>query len=210
MELRQSEFFRGSRVVRLDENDTITVQAKNGRVFNEYPVYLSVLNEIPSRVRQTARVGSIAVAGTGVLFLLFLMCTLFAPKSEAKVSFAPLCVIFGFITLAGFARMRQISYDVLVFYNRFNGQAAFNLYHDKPDADSFAAFVTVLKQRIKRAHEKIPPVPQEMSVPTQLETYARLARDGIITAAQFEDVKKALLESLTGSGNEIGFQHQSP
>jgi hypothetical protein len=208
MELRQAEFFRGSRIVRLDESDTITVQAKNGRVFNEYPVYLNVLHDVPTRVHRTARAGGVAVIGTAIVFLLFLFCMLFAPQIEAKVSFAPMCVIFGFITMAGYAGMRQVSYNLLVFYNRFNGQAAFNLYRDRPDPKSFATFVSVLKQRIKQAHAKIPPVPQEMSIPTQIEMYARLAKDGVITEAQFEELKKNLLETLTGSGKQIGFQHQ--
>jgi hypothetical protein len=209
MELRQSEPFRGSRVVRLTDDDTLMVQAKNGRVLNDYPVYLNVLHEVPSRIRQTAKLGGVAVIGTGILFLLFLLGAILASQTEARVSMLPLCAIFAFITCAGYARMRQVSYDVLVFYNRFNGQAAFNLYHEKPDADSFLAFVAELKRRIKKAHEKIPPLPQEMSIPTQIETYARLANDGIITRTEFENVKKNLLEGIAGSGKQIGFQQQT-
>jgi hypothetical protein len=207
MELRQSELFRGSRVVRLNDDDTLLVQAKNGRVLNDYPVYLNVLHEIPSRIRQTAKLGGVAVIGTAILFLLFLLAAIFAPQTEARVSVLPLCAIFGFITFAGYARMRQVSYDVLVFYNRFNGQAAFNLYHEKPDADSFAAFVAVLKQRIKTRKDSTAPARDVDSDP--IETYARLANDGIITQTEFENVKKNLLDSLTGSGKQIGFQQQT-
>jgi hypothetical protein len=208
MELKQSDFLRGARTLELaEDSDTLVVRSRDGRVTKELPIELNVLHDKPSRVQQKATSSLVIVCLAFIVGLIFLIAGLLGRDASAQMSSSLFGIFMFGAGLASFARMRRMSGDVLVFYSRFNGQVAFTLYHNKPDADSFQAFVTVLCHRIKLAHEKIPSIQQEISVPAQIEQYARLAKDGVITQIQFDEVRRSLLGSVTGGAKPIGFHH---
>ncbi len=97
--------------------------------------------------------------------------------------------------------------DVLIFFNRCSGNAIFNLFYARPDETTFAKFVAGLTARIERAHLEADRVDASVSAARDLETFARLREQGLLTAAEFEDVKARMIAAVGREATAIGF-HQ--
>ena len=205
MELSQSIFLKGSRFVQLNEGDEIlTARSRTGHALNEFSIPLAVLQSSPARIQQRAMRLVPGVSFFAVLFLGAAVGFFLNSDESAKISCAITGALFFFATCAGLIRIRQASFDLLVFYNRFTSQPAFNLFYEKPNPTAFKDFVAYLVDRIKRCQMDIS-AKQEPSVPTQIEAFARLHKQGIITEDQFDDARRKLLETMTAESKRIGF-----
>ena len=205
MVFSQSEWFRGSRRLELSDNDDILhIRARDGRASKSFTVPLAVLREDPAELRANSIAAIVFFCGFGVAALIGLSGVITGPVLGAKLASAFMMCLFGFAATAGFARWRQLSFDVIVFYNRFNASPVFNLYRYKPDRETFDGFVAALVKRIRAAQAGIAMV-ECMSIPAQIEAYARLAERGLISSSEFGSVKQRLLESAMTT-KQIGFQ----
>jgi hypothetical protein len=208
MEFAQSSFLRGQRHITLKENsDTISVRISGGSGSREFPVDLNVLHPGTTEIKERA----VAFLVPTIFFLMVACCFLVAfftatlPGDRLGGGF--LALVMGLVAFTCLRKMRRGSYHIVVFYNRFNGQPVFNLFHELPDRDSFKSFMGLMIERIKSAQDKAPApaLGADLSVPAQLENYARLANSGVISTAQFEKIRESLLEKVTGPEKQIGF-----
>jgi hypothetical protein len=202
MVFSQSEWLRGRRRCTLKE-DSLHIDACDGRTSKSFDVPLSVLSDQTAQLHGRPIVPIIFVCGFGALALLCLSAAIIGPALEARLTagFGTLC--FGFAACAGLARWRQLSVDILVFYNRFNGSPVFNLFRNNPSPQAFSRFVTTLIDRIRGAQPSV--AISNSSVPAQIEAYARLLERRLISESDFDRIRRQLLETTFGGPKQIGF-----
>lgn len=186
-------------------DDSLLVHATHGGTTTEFTVPLKVLSDGSTRSRQP---------GTKSLPALIVFSAMFLPSLAGAIMFdrdtRVMCATFAVITavpvLISAFRMWKDSFDIVVFFNRFNGEPVFNLFHAKPNPEEFRAFVGEITKRIKQAGLESEKPEDSSSIPQQIQGFARLRDQGILTQEEFDKIKARLLGSLENEPKRIGFQ----
>jgi hypothetical protein len=205
MEIDQRHFRKGRRNVVLTKEDSLSVSICQGSTVNEFSVPLEVLDSNPCRIKNSGGKRWIAMAlfCLGLSLCAFVEAIITADRSQRGTSLVS-GVLILFPALIFGAQMWRDRYDLLIFSNRFSGQPVFNLFYGQPHQDEFAAFVAELTTRIQRCHAQTASVPAELSIPDQLQSFARLQEQGVLSAEEFAGIKSKLIASVNGK-ERIGF-----
>jgi hypothetical protein len=204
LEISQRLFLRGKRRLRLTTDDVLSVTVSQTGHFNEFSVPVGSLSESPSRVKQPATKFLGGVLVFGLITLTSLLVAVFTSNVETRVSCGVLSVLFLMPTALAVSRMLRGTYDLLVFHNRFNGQPVFNLFHDCPTAEACQSFVSELVKRIKLKALDVP-MADPNSIPNQLQGFARLRDQAILSEEEFQSIKSRLLQSVSDAPGKLGF-----
>jgi hypothetical protein len=101
-----------------------------------------------------------------------------------------------------FYRLWRHTYDVTGFCARASGQTVFTLFTDKPNAVEFQNFVGTLRKRIAELRDV---APSTDSTAEQLQSFARLREQGILTDEEFAKIKERLLDTVGRESRRLGF-----
>lgn len=205
MEIRQSIFLKGNRSVRIMPDDTLSVAVRSGGAVTEYSVPLRALHESPVRTRQPPAQFMLGFVVSSFLLTGALVAQLFASTGEMHALFG----FLAFLALLPFGvsiyRFWRYTFDITSFQFRSSGQTAFNLFTDKPDAQTFQQFRDLLIKQIKNA--QLHDVDRQSdSVSAQLQSFAKLREQGILTEEEFQNIKTRLLGTLMPPSGPIGFK----
>ncbi len=204
LEISQSLFMKGARQLRFNTDDMLSVTISQGGHVNEFSVPVGSLSESPSRVKQPASKFLGGVLVFGLITLASLLVAIFTSNTDARVSCAVFTVLFLFPTSVAVFRMWRGTYDLLIFHNRFNGQPVFNIFHDCPTAETCQGFVSELVKRIKLKGLDAPQA-DPTSIPSQLQGFARLRDQAILSEEEFQSIKSRLLQSVSDAPGKLGF-----
>lgn len=204
LEISQRLFLKGARKLRFNADDMLSVTvSQNGHV-NEFSVSVALLGESPSRVRQPASKYLAGVLVFGLITLASFLAAVFTSNADARASFGIFSFLFLFPTALAVFRMWRGTYDLLIFYNRFNGQPVFNMFHDCPTSEACQGFVSELVKRIKlKALDA--PLADPTSIPNQLQGFARLRDQAILSEEEFQSIKSRLLQRVSDAPAKLGF-----
>ena len=204
LEISQRLFMKGARQLRCNTDDTISVTLNENGHVNEFSVSVGLLSESPSRVKQPAGKFLSSVLVFGLIALASFLFAVFTSNSDARATSAIVCFFFLFPTALAVFRMWRGTYDVVIFHNRFNGQPVFNLFHDCPTAETCQGFVSELVKRIKLKALDAPET-DPASIPSQLQGFARLRDQAILSEEEFQSIKSRLLRNVSEGPGKLGF-----
>ncbi|MDB6152939.1 MAG: hypothetical protein JWL90_1392 [Chthoniobacteraceae bacterium] len=202
--LKQSAFLKGAREVTLNTDDSVLVKIRHKGTYTEYSVALNTLDDSPSRTQHGVAKSLFAVGSFSLLLSGSLGGAFFAGTEESRVTLGIFSVLFVFPFIWALHRMWAGSYDVLTFFNRFSGQSVFNLFYDKPTPEAFKPFIAALIKQTKRVQAETAEA-ENVSIPNQIQGFARLRDQGILTAEEFQTVKSRLLATIDQGTGRIGF-----
>jgi hypothetical protein len=204
LEISQRRFMKGARKLRFTTDDMLSVTINQNGHVNEFSVSVGLLSESPSRVKQPATKFLGGVLVFGLITLVALLVAVFTSNTETRVSCAVLATLFLLPTSLAVSRMLRGTYDLLVFHNRFNGQPVFNMFHDCPTVEACQGFVSELVKRIKlKGLDAAQADPN--SIPNQLQGFARLRDQAILSEEEFQSIKSRLLQSVSEAPGKLGF-----
>lgn len=204
MELKQSIFLKGSRQLKLMPDDTLRVEIRSDGAVSEFSIPLCTLDPSPMRKKQPP-----SKFVFGFVVCAFLLLGSFAAQLFAVSDIRIVLGVLSFLLMLPFGfslyRLWRFTYDITVFYDRSSGQAAFTLFTDKPDPSTFREFVSHLTKQIKSADMRDPNGRAD-SIAAELQSFAKLKEQGILTEEEFKTIKQRLLDKLNTGTAVIGFK----
>jgi hypothetical protein len=198
MELSQSIFLKGKRFVRLLPDDTLRVEVRSDGAISEFSVALRHLDDSPIRIKQPPSKFVLGAVVCSFLFLGTFAAWPFVSDQAGRIVLGFLSFLLVLPLGFSFYRLWRHTYDVTAFRDRESGQPVFNLFTDEPSHEEFQRFVTTLQKRIGASREFSPGA---STAADQLQSFARLKEQGILTHEEFATIKKRLLDSV---GEERG------
>ena len=204
VELNQSKFLKGTRKVRLMPDDTLSVAIKANGTISEYSVPLSMLDDSPVRTKQPPSKFIFGAVISGFIFLGLLFAQVFAADIEIHI----LLGVLAFLALIpfGFSLFQtwRLTYDITTFYYKSSNQIAFTVFTDKPDTETFKTFMATLVKQIKSIQTKDEGHSSD-SVAAQLQSFAKLKEQGILTDEEFQSIKTRLIAAVAPPSGPVGF-----
>lgn len=189
------------------DRDTLLARASVGRTVTESKIELSQFDPQPLRVKRGALlplVGFVALA-LGALLCLVGFTAEGVDSTDDVAGLVTLFLVMAVPAAYCLVRWRRESCDLVVF--RGHGGELF-LLRDRPDAQTFSAFVQELERRIRNAGPGAQ-VPEGRSVGRELEALADLRARGILDEHEFQQAKERVL-ALLGGGEPMGFGLRAP
>ncbi len=206
MELEQRFRWLGSRTCEILEDEAqLRVTVRSGDLRQEFMVPLATLAAKPSRLVQSKGPHWIGGLFLGALAIASLVEGFVCQDPHKRaMSFATAAVgLVPPVLLLLYAWGRQ--YDVLAFHNRYSGGVIFNLFYGQPNAAVFDQFISELVSQIGRATTVSPGEGANPDVAQEIEKFAALHEQGMLTNEEFAAVKKRLVETIASEPKRIGF-----
>jgi len=205
MELRQSIFLKGSRYVCLMPDNTLSVAIKADGAISEFSVPLRLLDDSPVRTKQPPSKFFLGFTVCAFLLVGLLVAQFYASAFEVRA----LLGVLGFLVLLPFGfsiyRIWRFTYDITSFYYKSSGQVAVSLFTNKPDIQTFEGFRNHLIKQIKATADSDTQHNSD-SIAAQLQSFAKLKEQGIVTDEEFQNIKARLLSTVTSAPGTVGFK----
>jgi hypothetical protein len=156
-QILQKRLTKPTQDVRLLDEHFITITIK--RVLSEASFRLDLRDFETHSSRQKAY-GQKPVAACILFLLFFLMGAIPAltdHEDPQHGTYLINSIVWGLLLVASVFYARVSRTDVLVYYNRYNGNPLLTLYYNLPDKETFAGFVKDLDDRLEALNPRISP-----------------------------------------------------
>jgi hypothetical protein len=202
--LHQKKRFQRSWSFILNDEGTVHVQTRRRGGAQDYIVELRNLDPKASRARSCAWVawifGGVLAAGWLAAVLSILIGLRTDPISGRLILIAFVSLILVPLALKVLGKAAQETYDVTLFYNRWNQQAVLSIANRQPDAESAEKFIAALTRQTELA------APSEVrgeGLADQVAKLDEMRQKGLLTDAEFSIAKQRLLGGA--EEKKIGF-----
>lgn len=191
MKLEQKGFLKGSQTFEIGDNE-IVVRWKHGRQYREFKVPLNVIaknSEYHKGSDTLFLVLSILCAIVSVIFIISLFYV--DMKDTGAIGF-----MLAFLIIIGavaFGSHQKKSYDCLIHYNMFSGHPALVFWRDKPNKETFAAFIDQLNDKLSKQKNGYVNAAQEAGMTSEIRKLHELWEQGILSEEEFKAGKARIL-----------------
>ena len=132
-------------------------------------------------------------------FLISFTALFFFSETKSIIRILFLLWLFGFMLFKCVRFYGRYSYDYLVFHHP-KTKSEFSLHNNLPDEKTFSSFLATMKETMRNCPET-EPIPAK-STADKLRDFAKLHDDGILTDAEFDEIKQTIISNIKAASAE--------